>query len=81
MRNQKISEQAQDIIKQVTSLGRHLLTYQDNFQKVGKNLSTTVSAYDKAYQEFSKIDKDIIKITGEGIDSTPVLLAKPHEEE
>ena len=81
MRNQKISEQAQDIIKQVTSLGRHLLTYQDNFQKVGKSLGTTVSAYDKAYQEFSKIDKDIMKITGEGIDSTPVLLAKPHEEE
>ena len=81
LKNQKISEQAQDIIKQVTSLGRHLLTYQDNFQKVGRSLGTTVSAYDKAYQEFSKIDKDVIKITGEGIGSEPVLLAKPHEEE
>lgn len=81
LRNQKISDQAQDIIKQVTALGRHLLTYQDNFQKVGKNLGLTVGAYDKAYQEFSKIDKDVIKITGEGIASDPVLLAKPHEEE
>src|SRR3989344_3910639 len=79
LRNQKISEQAQDIIKHVGSLGRHLLTYQDNFQKVGKSLSATVSAYDKSYQEFSKIDKDIIKIAGEGIESEPVILAKPRE--
>ncbi|OGF84069.1 hypothetical protein A2Z63_01345 [Candidatus Giovannonibacteria bacterium RIFCSPLOWO2_02_44_8] len=81
LKNQKISEQAQDIIKQVTSLGRHLLTYQDNFQKVGKSLNATVSAYDKSYQEFSKIDKDIIKITGESIESEPLAIAKPHEEE
>src|SRR3972149_1698117 len=80
LKNQKISEQAQDIIKQVTSLARHLLTYQDNFQKIGKNLGTTVSAYDKAYQEFSKIDRDIYKITGESIESEPLAIAKPREE-
>jgi DNA recombination protein RmuC len=81
LKNQKISEQAQDIIKQVTSLGRHLLTYQDNFQRLGKNLGATVGAYDKANQEFSKIDKDIIKITGEGIDFKPVLIARPHSDD
>jgi len=56
------------------------LTYQDNFQKIGKNLGTTVSAYDKAYQEFSKIDRDIYKITGESIESEPLAIAKPREE-
>src|SRR3989338_8334643 len=33
LRNQKISEQTQDIIKQVESLGRHLLTYDEYMKK------------------------------------------------
>lgn len=77
----QIEESAKEIKKFVESLGRHLISYEDYLKRLGKNLGTTVSMYDKAYGEFQKIDKDIYKITGEGIDAEPVLLAKPREEE
>ena len=65
LRNQKISEQAKEITKQVENLGRHLLAYETFFKKVGLHLGTTVSMYNSATKEFSKIDKDVLKITGE----------------
>ena len=67
LRNQKISEQAKDIIKQVESLGRHLLTYDEYMKKLGKNLNVSMNMYNNAYKEFGKIDKDVLKITGEKI--------------
>ncbi len=77
LRNQKISEQAKDIIKQVDSLRKHLTTYEDYFGKIGKNLSTTVNAYNYASKEFGKIDKDVLKITGEKMEALPELLERP----
>jgi len=64
LRNQKISEQAQEIIKQVEKLGRHLWVYSEQMEKLGAHLGTTVNAYKKAYKEFAKVDKDVVKITG-----------------
>ncbi len=64
LRNQKISEQAQEIIKEVERLGKHLLIYGDYMKKMGGHLETTVSTYNKASKEFVKIDKDVVKITG-----------------
>jgi len=64
LRNQKISEQAQEIIKEVEKLGRHLGSYGEYMKKMGNHLSTTVSSYNKASKEFKKVDKDIVKITG-----------------
>ncbi len=81
LRNQKISEQAKDIIKQVDNLRKHLITYEDYFGKIGKNLTTTVSAYNHAYKEFAKIDKDILKIAGEGIESNVQQIESPVTEE
>lgn len=63
LRKQKISEQAQEVIKWVEKLNRHLMTYNEYLQKLGNNLSTTVNSYNNAYKEFGKIDKDIMKIT------------------
>ena len=37
-------------------------------QKLGKNLGTAVSMYNQSYKEFGKIDKDVLKITGEAMD-------------
>lgn len=65
LRNQKISEQAQEIIKDVERLGKHLLSYNEHMDRVGKNLGTTVSAYNRASGELKKIDKDVLHITGE----------------
>jgi len=64
LKNQKISEQAREIIKQVERLGRHMGTYEEYMGKVGNHLSTTVSSYNKARKELAKVDKDVVKITG-----------------
>ena len=58
-----IEKQAVEILKRVGDLGRHLNAYQDNMIRIGAHLSTTVNTYNNAGKEFSKIDKDIIKIT------------------
>ena len=80
LRNQKISEQTKDIVKQVDNLRKHLMTYEDYFGKIGKNLITTVSAYNHAYKEFGKIDKDVLKITGEAAGIEPQVIEPPIEE-
>ncbi|MDD5145391.1 MAG: DNA recombination protein RmuC [Candidatus Pacebacteria bacterium] len=63
LRNQKISEQAQEIIKEVERLGKHLYTYSDYMKKLGEHLSLSVSSYNKAGKELAKVDKDVVKIT------------------
>lgn len=64
LRGQKISEQAQEIIKQVDKLSRHMGVYSIYMDKVGSHLNTTVSSYNKAKKELAKVDKDVVKITG-----------------
>lgn len=81
LKNQKISEQAKDIIKQVENLGKHLGTYEQYMKKVGAHLGTTVSMYNNAYKELGKIDKDVLRITGEKIGMEPAVLAGPAEDE
>jgi DNA recombination protein RmuC len=63
LRNQKISEQAQTIIKEVERLGKHLFTYSEHMKRLGQHLDTTVSSYNKAGKELQKIDKDVVKLT------------------
>lgn len=63
LRNQKISEQAKEIINHVERLGRHLATYSEYMKKIGNHLGTTVNTYKKAHKEFAKIDKDVVRIT------------------
>src|SRR4030043_676156 len=64
LRNQKISDQAQEVIKEIEKLSRHLWTYSEYMKKLGIHLQTIVSAYNKAGSEFKKVDKDFVKITG-----------------
>ena len=63
LRALQIEESAKEIKKRVEMLGRHLIAYQEYMQKLGAHLSATVGSYNKAYQEFGKVDKDIVKIT------------------
>lgn len=63
LRAMQIEESAKEIRKRVEMLGRHLASYGEYFQKVGDNLGATVNAYNNAYKELGKIDKDVIKIT------------------
>lgn len=79
LKNQKISEQAKEIIKQVENLGKHLKSYDDYMQRLGKNLGTSISMYNSAYKEFGKIDKDVLRISGEKIGIEPIMVAPPSE--
>ena len=50
--------------------------------KMGKSLSTTVSHYNNSYRELSKIDRDVVKVVGEGnAQIDPVALDKPRQDD
>ena len=63
LRAMQIEESAKEIRKNVETLGRHILSYETYLKKLGNNLNTTVNAYNSAYKEFAKVDKDVIRIT------------------
>lgn len=63
LRALKIEDQAKEIIKNVEKLQRHIVSYEDRFNKLGSSLNTTVNAYTASASEFKKIDKDILRIT------------------
>ncbi len=79
LRALKIEEQAKEIRKQVGDLGRHLKKYEDHFIGIGKHLSTTVNQYNLASKELGKIDKDVLRVTGENAISDLIVLDKPIE--
>lgn len=76
----EIEESAKEIKKRVEELGRHLMSYETFMKKLGNHLSTTVSMYNSAYKELSKIDKDVYRISGKKIEIEPMELEKPEEE-
>ena len=73
----KIEETAKDIAKNVEALGRHLNAYQDYYKKLGNSLSTTVNHFNAGSKELGKIDKDVLRITGESAELESPLLEKP----
>jgi DNA recombination protein RmuC len=78
-----VEESAKDILKNVQQLAKHLTAYEEHMLKIGKNLGTTMNAYETASKEFKKVDKDILRITGEemGIEDQVLPgLEKPEEE-
>ena len=81
LRALKIEEQAQEIIKRVGELGRHIGKHEDYMRKLGVALGTTVSHYNTAYKELGKIEKDVLRATGESEKIEPMILEKPNAEE
>lgn len=73
----KIQETAQDIIKNVSELGKHLNAYQDAHNSLGKSLSAAVGHYEKAGKAFKQIDKDVLRITGEAVGVETLTLDRP----
>lgn len=64
---QKIQDAAKDIIKNVTELGKHLKAYEESHNKLGNSLNTVVSHYEASGKAFRQIDKDVLRVTDEGI--------------
>lgn len=76
----QIEEKAKEIKQNVEKLGKHILSYDDFLQKLGNSLGTTVNHYNSAYHEFKKIDKDVIKITGDETKIESMVLERPKNE-
>jgi DNA recombination protein RmuC len=77
----KIEESARDIAKRVEELGKHLKAYEEYYQKIGNSLQATVNHYNAGGKELRKVDKDIVRITGESAGIDPIMLDKPEHEE
>ncbi len=86
----QIEEDAKDIIKQVSDLGKHLASFEEYHKKLGTSLGTVVSHFNSSNREFRKIDKDVTRIAGktEGIEKgemlvgiEPIALEKPDLED
>ncbi len=76
----KIEESAKIIGKRVEELRRHIGAYEQYYSKLGNSLKTTVNHYNAGYKELGKIDKDVVKITGESAGVEPLVIEKPEVE-
>lgn len=77
----QIEESAKEIRRRVEDLQRHLASYDGYMKKLGSHLGTTVNTYNTAYKELGKVDKDIVKITGQSSETEILQLQKPEAEE
>ena len=77
----KIEKDAQLIRGRVEELHKHLVAYDTYFKKLGNTLGISVNHYNAASKELTKVDKDMVKITGEVASIDPLLIEKPQMEE
>ncbi len=77
LRALQIEESALSIRANVQKLGQHLGVYDSYMQKLGSSMGTTVNHFNSAYKELKKIDKDVVKITGQEAVIETIELDKP----
>lgn len=80
LRSLQIEEQARDIQVRVGQLSVHLQKFDELLSKMGKSLSVTVGHYNNSYKELSKIDKDVVRISGGNTETSAVMIDKPQQE-
>ncbi len=80
LRALEIEESAKEIRIRVEQLGRHLGAYNEYFLKLGNSLGTTVNHYNAAGKELGKVDKDVLRVTGESPTLDNLALEKPQVE-
>lgn len=73
----QIEETAKDIIKRVSDLGTHLKKYEEYHGKMGASLATVVNHYNTAGKELKKVDKDVLRITGDTPGIEVPMIDKP----
>ncbi len=81
LRALQIEESAKEIRKNVEQLARHLLSYEAHFGRLGNQLQTTVKTYNTTSKEFSKINKDVYRITGQEKKTSQKVFDIPDQEE
>ena len=78
LHNMKIEDSINDIVKNVEKLSNHLNAYKTYHDKLGNTLGTAVNHFNDSSNEFKKIDKDIIKISGSSsVDFQSSVIEKP----
>jgi len=77
----QIEETAKDIVKRVGELGTHLKKYEEYHIKLGLSLGTVISHYNNSGKELKKVDKDVLRITGDAPGLRVKELDKPEESE
>ncbi len=77
----QIEEKTKEIQKNVGNLMTHLKSYEEYHSKLGNSLSTVVNHFNNGSKEFKKIDKDIVRITGDSVGFETTLIDKPDNEE
>ena len=73
----QIEESAKSIRANVENLQKHLKAYEEYHGKIGSALGTAVSHYNASGKEFKKVDKDMLRITGETTLGDLAVLDKP----
>ncbi len=81
LRSLQIEEQAKDIQIRVGKLGQHIGRFEEYMQKLGSSLGTTVSHFNSAHKELSKVDKDVIKISSTSAGIDPIVIDRPQRDE
>ncbi len=76
----QIEESAKSIRANVENLQKHLKAYEEYHGKIGNALGTAVSHYNASGKEFKKVDKDMLRITGEATLGDLPVLEKPDME-
>ncbi len=74
LKSLQIEESAKEIRQRVEELGRHLASYETYMKKLGAHMDTSANMYNQAYKELKKVDKDVLKITGEAIGIEPATI-------
>ncbi len=77
----QIEEKSKEILKNVDNLRNHLKSYEEYHGKLGNAIATTVNHFNASGKEFKKIDKDVMRISGESMEIETTLLDRPETEE
>ena len=75
-----IEEKVVEVIKRVGELGKHMKSYEEYHGKLGNALGTVVNHFNASGKEFKKIDKDVMRITGESMDIATIALEGPEKD-
>ncbi len=75
----KIEEQAQEIRRYVGELQKHVMSYQEKHDGIGRALVTASNQYNLAGKEYAKIGKDVSRITEQSFGVTPLMIDKPED--
>lgn len=76
----EIQKDTEIIRKNVEQLGRHLQGFDGYMQKLGTSLGATVGHFNNAHKQLSRVDKDVVKITGGETFVEPVPIDRPNDD-